>query len=113
MTQADGRPPTARPWKIAEGTPWSGVAMEGDQVIVIFRCYYQPDEANAAHIVHCVNSHDALEAKAALHDDLVAALRIARSHLVTLGGPRYDQDGDEIQAAVLNQVDAVLARVRP
>jgi hypothetical protein len=42
--------------------------------------------------------------------DLSEALRLARAHLITLGGdPRGDANGDKIQAAVLDEIDNALA----
>lgn len=59
--------------------------------------------ANAAHIVRCVNAFP----------EMVDALTSARTHLITLGGDtRGMEGGDEIQAAVLDLVDAALARAK-
>lgn len=51
------------------------------------------------------------------HDELVSAAKAARIHLTTLGGdPRSSVssdgsiDGDEMQAAVLDLIDAAIAR---
>lgn len=57
-----------------------------------------------ARVVRAVNSFD----------EMAAALRTARSQLVTLSGdPGDDADGDQIQAAVLGVIDAALAGADP
>lgn len=56
--------PTATPWHTESGVeseqPSWIVGANGEQIAQCYSDYVNPVSANAAHIVRCVNSHDAL-----------------------------------------------------
>lgn len=93
-------------------TPWDadGVYVmyhDAELSITVAGCAISPRmdsskaKANAAFIVRAVNAHD----------DLVAALKVAQSHLRTLRGDRRNEpNSDQIDRAVFDAIDAALAK---
>ena len=79
---------------------WDIFAADGTEIVGC-EGILADDEEQANHIVRAVNAHEGL----------LDALHTARIQLVTLGGdPGEDKDGDQIQAAVLNVIDAAIAK---
>jgi hypothetical protein len=82
-------------------TPWQVITVRGATQVSgngkIIASIVQPAEANAAHIVRCVNAHD----------ELVAALQLAQKVLDALA---LDDDCTEGQPEAAHAVRAALAK---
>lgn len=111
-TEADGGKPTARPWHWRRGEGTNAICDPDNRIIG----YGVGRDADAAHIVHCVN----------LHEELVEALRTIAPHLMLSHEPVISDclarsHGDELRRAAdhadaheaaVRKVRAVLAKVK-